>query len=198
MLFRSAALATLLIFLESWFALAARQRFTGSRASGAYGIVTVFVPMQGPAAKLDRVIRSVFNQTYPFVELILIYDEDELAHVNLIRELRGIRTHIGIRGVATSFPINNETDRVRALEQAREAVRGRWWTVLRPDVILDRLAIESAIEFAGTHEVCAMTLRPGIQCTSALERLLAPSMEYLLQLVRVAGHRRGQIGRAHV
>ena len=185
-----AALATLLIFLESWFALSSRQKFTGSRASGAYGVVTVFIPMQGSVDKLDRLIRSVLSQTYPFIELVLIYNEDDLRHVNLSREIRGVRTHIAIRGVPTSFPIENETDRIRALEQAHGGVRGRWWVVLSPDVILDRLALESALEFGGSNEVSAMALRPGILCTSWCERLMAPSMEYLLQLMRVVDHRR--------
>ena len=185
-----AALATLLIFLESWFALSARQRFVGRRSSGAYGVVTVFVPLQGPVEKLDRVVRSVLNQSYPFLELVLVYSEDDLRHVNLSREVRGLRTHVTVRTVATSFPIQSETDRARALELAHAGSRGTWWAVLRPDVVLDRLAIESALEFAGSNEVTAMALRPGIRCTCFVDRLIAPSMEYLLQMMRVVDNRR--------
>jgi hypothetical protein len=185
-----AALATLLIFLESWFALSGRQRFGGRRASGAYGVVTVFVPLQGAVDKLDRVVRSVFGQSYPFIELVLMYCEDDLRHVNLSREIRGLRTHVTVRMVPTSFPLENDADRTRALEQAQAGARGTWWAVLRPDVILDRMAIESALEFAGSNEVTAMALRPGVQCTSFVERLLAPSMEYLLQMMRVVDNRR--------
>jgi len=185
-----AALATLLVFLESWFALSNRQRFQGRRASGAYGVVTVFVPLQGAVDKLDRVIRSVFSQSYPFIELVLIYCEDDLRHVNLSREIRGFRSHVPVRVVPTAFPIENEADRVRALEQAQAGARGSWWAVLRPDVILDRLAVEQTLEFAGSNEVSAMALRPGVQCTSFIERLLAPSMEYLLQMMRVVDNRR--------
>jgi len=185
-----AALATLLVFLESWFALSGRQRFTGRRASGAYGVVTVFFPFQGSVEKMDRGLRSVLAQSYPFIELVLVYCEDDLRHVNLSREIRGIRTHIPVRVVATPFPITTETDRIRALGQAQTGSRGTWWVVLRPDVILDPMAVESALEFAGSNEVTAMTLRPGVQCTSLIEKLIAPSMEYLLQMMRVADSRR--------
>ncbi len=183
-------MATLLVFLESWFSLSGRQRFRERRASGAYGVVTVFVPLQGSVEKLDRAIRSIFSQSYPFLELVLIYCEDDLRHVNLSREIRGLRTHIPIRVVATAFPIENEADRIRALEQAQAGARGRWWTVLRPDIVLDRLAIESALEFAGSNEVTAMALRPGVQCTTLVERVIAPSMEYLLQMMCVVDNRR--------
>jgi hypothetical protein len=185
-----AALATLLVFLESWFALSGRHRFHARRASGAYGVVTVFVPFQGAVGKLDRVVRSVLNQSYPFIELILIYNEDDVRHVNLSREIRGVRTHVPIRVILTNFAIETESDRIRALEQAHHGARGRWWAVLQPDVVLDPLAIESTLEFAGSNEVTALALLPGIQCISFIERLLAPSMEYLLQMIRVADNRR--------
>jgi hypothetical protein len=184
------ALATLLVFLESWFALSGRQRFQGRRASGAYGVVSVFVPFQGSVRKLDRIIRSVLNQSYPFIELVLIYCDDDVRHVNLSREIRGIRTHVPIRVVPITFAINSEVDRIRALEQAQSGARGRWWVVLRPEIVLDVLALESALEFAGSSEVTAMALQPGIQCTSFFERLVAPSMEYLLQMMRLADNRR--------
>lgn len=185
-----AALATLLVFLESWFALSGRQRFRERRASGTYGVVTVFIPLQGSVAKLDPLIRSVFSQSYPFLELVLIYCEDDLRHINLSREIRGVRTHVPVRVCTTPFAIETEADRIRALEQAQASVRGTWWTVLRPGITLDRLAIESALEFAGSNEITAMGLRPGVRCTSLVERLIAPSMEYLLQMMRVVDNRR--------
>jgi hypothetical protein len=185
-----AALATLLVFLESWFALSGRQRFAGRRASGGYGVVTVFIPLQGAVDKLDRVIRSVFSQSYPFIELVLVYSEDDLRHVNLLRELRRVRTHVSVRNVTTTFPIETENDRTRALEVAQAGVRGSWWVVLAPDVILDVMAIESSLEFAASNEVTAMALRAGVHCIDFVDRLLAPSMEYLLQMMRVTGNRR--------
>ncbi len=188
-----AALATLLVFLESWFALSNRQRFGGRRAAGSYGVVTVFLPLQGSVGKLDRTIRSVLGQTYAFTRLVIVYYEDDLRHVNLSREIRGVDSHVGVRVVTTSFPIENEADRTRALEQAQAEASGTWWAVLRPDVILDPQAVESALEFAESNEVTAMVLRPGVRCTSFFERLLAPSMEYLLQMMRVVDNRRERL-----
>lgn len=186
-----AALATLLVFLESWFALADRNRFAARRASGAYGVVTVFIPMRGSIAKLEQTIRSVFNQSYPFIELVLIHSEDEGRYSHLAKEFRSARSHIPVRIVATPFPIDSQNDRTRALEQAVAAgVRGRWFVVIEPDVILDRFAVESALEFAGSNEVSALALRPGVQCTALIPKLLAPSMEYLLQMIRVIDGRR--------
>jgi hypothetical protein len=59
-------------------------------------------------------------------------------------------------------------------------------------VILDRFAIESALEFAGSNEIAALALRPGVQCSGFFQKILAPSMEYLLQMIRVIEGRRGR------
>src|SRR5437868_15543665 len=83
-----AALATLLVFLETWFGISSRNRFIARRASGAYGVITIFVPMQGTVEKVDRAIRSVFGQSYPFIELVLVYSEEHAQFVEMAKEFR--------------------------------------------------------------------------------------------------------------
>ncbi len=185
-----AALATLLIFLESWFALASPGRLTARRSSGAYGVISIFVPMRGSIVKVERMIQSIFGQSYPFLELFLIHPEEDQGFAALAKKFRMARSHIPVRVVAAPFSIDSQTDRTRILEQAQPGSRGRWLVVLDPDVILDRFAIETAVEFAGSNEISAVALRPGVRCRSALQRLVAPSMEHLLQVVRIGNRRR--------
>jgi hypothetical protein len=185
-----AALATLLIFLETWFGISRRGRFLARRASGTYGVITVFVPMNGALEKVERSVRSIFAQSYPFIELVLIYPGENGRLAQMARDFRSARSHIPVREVPTLFPIDSQNDRIRALEHAQTAARGRWFVVLDADVILDRFAIETAVEFAGSNEVSALVLRPGVRCRSLLQKIVAPSMEYLLQLVRIANRRR--------
>jgi hypothetical protein len=185
-----AALATLLVFLETWFGLSGRNRFMARRASGAYGVITVFVPLHGSTSKADRTIRSILEQSYPFIELVLIYCEEEEALDQFVKEFRSVRSHIPVRTVTTPFAIQTRADRIRALEQAQTVARGRWFVVVDPDVILERLAVETAVEFAGSNEVSILALRPGIRCRSVLQKMIAPSMEHLLQMVRIANRRR--------
>jgi hypothetical protein len=184
------ALATLLVFLESWFAFSGRSRFAARRASGAYGVVSVFVPMHGSVVKLERTIRSIFGQSYPFIELFLIHSEQEPHFAQVAKEFRSVRSHIPVRVMATPFLIASQHDRTRALEQAQSTARGRWLVTLGSDVTLDRFAVETALEFAGSNEISAFVMRPGIRCRSLLERLIAPSMEQLLQMMRIANRRR--------
>ena len=185
-----AALATLLIFLETWFGLSGRNRFFARRASGAYGVITVFVPMYGARDKVHRTIRSILEQSYPFIELVLIYCEEDQHFAQLVTDIRSARSHIPVRSVPTSFRIDTHSDRIRALDTAQGVAGGRWFVVLDSDVILDRFAIETAVEFSGSNEVTALTLRPGIRCSSMLQKIIAPSMEHLLQMVRIATRRR--------
>jgi hypothetical protein len=145
--------------------------------------------MQGSAAKLDGVIRSIFAQSYPFIELFLIHSEDDVHFAQIAKDFLEVRSHIPVHVVSTAFPMGTEHDRIRALEQARLGARGRWLVLVDPDVILERLAIETTLEFAGSSEISAISLRPGLRCRSVLQRLLAPSMEYLLQMVRMADRR---------
>ena len=185
-----AALATLLIFLETWFGLSGRNRFLARRASGAYGVITVFVPMHGAASKVERTIRSILQQSYPFIELVLMYCDEDRRFGQIVKQFRSLRSHIPIRPVPTSFSIDGHNDRIRALEQAHAVARGRWFVILDPEVLLDRFAIETAVEFAGSNEISVLALRPGIRCRSFVQKIIAPSMEHLLQMVRIANRRR--------
>src|SRR5215813_163482 len=185
-----AALATLLVFLETWFGLSGRNRFLARRASGAYGVISVFVPMQGEPGKIERAIRSILEQSYPFIELVLIYCEEDRQFEKLIKQFRSARSHIPIRVVPTSFAIDEHNERIRALDQAQAVARGRWFVIMDPDVLLDRFAVEMAVEFAGSNEISVLMLRPGIRCRSLLQKIIAPSMEHLLQMVRISNRRR--------
>src|SRR3954463_11937719 len=102
-----AALATLLVFLETWFGISRRNRFMARRASGAYGVITVFVPMHGPAEKVERAIRSIFGQSYPFIELVLIYWEEDQAFAQMAKEFRAARSHIPVRLEPSLFSIDS-------------------------------------------------------------------------------------------
>ena len=105
-----AALATLLVFLETWFGISGRNRFLARRASGTYGVISVFVPMHGPTAKVEKTIRSIFGQSYPFIELVLIYSEEELRFAQMAKEFRSARSHIPVRPVSTLFPITEQLE----------------------------------------------------------------------------------------
>src|SRR5262245_22860168 len=111
-----ASLAILFLFLESWWGLPERDRFVARRASGAYGICSVFLIMRGPAESIERTVRSVFSQSYPFLELFLIFPEDDARNAALARELRMSRTHVAVRLVPVPYPVETAADRIRALE----------------------------------------------------------------------------------
>jgi hypothetical protein len=184
------ALATLLVFLETWVGLSDRSRFIARRASGTYGVITIVVPMTGGREKVERAIRSIYAQSYPFIEIVLIHCAEDHHLAKLARDFRVVRSHIPVRVVPTLFSIDSHIDRIRALEHAQPVARGRWFVVLEPDVVLDRFAIEAAVEFAGSNDVSAMALHPGIRCRSLVNNVIAPSMEQLFQIVRIASRRR--------
>ena len=185
-----ASLAILLIFLESWFGVTERNRFVARRASGAYGVCSVFLILRGSVKDLEKTVRSIFGQSYPFVELFLIYPEDDAILAALAQEFRASRTHVAVRLVSVPHAVESPADRIRALEQTQPSARGRWYVIVDSAVLLDRFAIEASMEFAGTGEVSALALRPGIQAASWTHRVLAPSMEYLFHIMRVVERRR--------
>jgi len=185
-----ASLAILLLFLEIWFGLPERDRFVARRASGAYGICSVFLIMRGPAAEIEKTVRSLFAQSYPFLELFLIFPDDDSVSSALAQEFCAARTHTAVRLVPVHQGGDTPADRIRALEHARPSAKGRWYAVIESGVVLDQFAVEASLEFAGTGEVSALALRPGTQASSFMHRLLAPSMEYLFQMMRFIERRR--------
>ena|SRR5688572_21409577 len=185
-----ASLAILLLFLESWFGVPERDRFVARRASGAYGICSVFLIMRGPAAEIEKTIRSVFGQSYPFLELFLIFPDEDSVSSALAQEYKNARSHVAVRPVPVPQGVDTAADRIRALEHARPSAKGRWYVVVEGGVVLDQFAVEASMEFAGTGEVSALALRPGTQASSFVHRVLAPSMEYLFQIMRVIERRR--------
>jgi len=185
-----ASLAILLLFLESWFASPKRERFVARRASGAYGICSVFLLMRGSPTAIERTIRSVFAQSYPFIELFLIFHDEDSVAASLAQEFRSSRAHTAVRLVPVSHGLETAAERIRALELARPSAKGRWFVVIEPGLAMDQFAVEASMEFAGSGEVSALALRPGTQASSLVHRLLAPAMEYLFRMLRVVERRR--------
>jgi Glycosyl transferase family 2 len=145
--------------------------------------------MRASVEKLDRTIRSIFGQSYPFIELFLIYPQEDQALEQIARGFQSARSHIPVRLVETPFPISSPSDCVRALDRAHGSARGRWLVTMDGDVLLDRFAIETAIEFAGANEVSALTLRSGIRCRSFLEQCVAPAFAHFRQVMRTIKRR---------
>lgn len=185
-----ASLAILLLFLESWFASPQRDKFVARRASGAYGICSVFLILRGPAAGIERTVRSILAQSYPFIELFLIFPDDDFMAAALAQEFLSRRTHAAVRLVPVPHDVDSAPDRIRALEHARPSAKGRWYVVVEAGVLLDQFAVEASMEFAGSGEISALALRPGTQASSLTHRLLAPSMEYLFHVLKVVERRR--------
>lgn len=178
------ALVTLVIFLESWFALTRRSRLGPRRSTDSHGVVSVVIPVERTDEASGRGIASVFDQSYPFIELILVYYAENDDHRRFVEEFREMRSHIPVRDVPVTFPIDSETARVRALEYVQPALRGSWILVSESDVVMDTFAVESALEFAGSEEISAVAMIPGVECRSIAQRLLAPSLEWFVRMLR--------------
>lgn len=192
------ALLTLVVFLESCFAPTHRARFVPARSSGAYGLLSVYLPVSGSASALQRTVQSVFRQSYPFTELILVYYDKDPALSALASHLSKVRSHIPVRLASVPFALNTEYDRIRALESVQSVARGRWFVVLSPDVILDRHALEYALEFAGSNELSALALDSGRSRRTWAARLIAPSLEYFVHVIRMLCGRRDRHSRMNV
>ncbi len=179
------ALVTLAIFLESWFALTRRPRLATLRSTDAHGVLSVLVPLGPKVASALRCLGSILDQSYPFIELLIIYDEKDSSLAGLAREFAGLRSQVPVRLIPVGFSIDDETTRIRALDQAQSSVRGSWILVVDSDVTLDPCAVESVLEFSGSEDIMALALSPGIECRSLGQKLLAPSLEWFVRMIAV-------------
>ena len=192
------ALVTLVIFLESWFALTRRSRLATVRSTNSHGVLSVLVPLAGRADSARRCLRSILDQSYPFIELTLIYDEKDPAFAGLARDFAGLRSNVPVRLIPVGFSIDDETSRIRALDHAQSSIRGSWILVVESDVILDPRAVESALEFSGTEDVMAVALSPGVECRSLWQKLLAPSLEWFVRMILVVDRGREKSSRLNL
>jgi hypothetical protein len=179
------ALVTLVIFLESWFALTRRTRLAPSASASESGVVTVLVPLRGEREAMRKTVLSILGQSYPFIELVLIYCERESAQLGVVREFSAMRSEVSVRPFRVPFSLEAEPDRIRALEQAHPGTRGAWILVVEPDVVLEPHAVGSALEFAREKDLTALGLAPGVECRSFGQRLVAPSLEWFVRMMRV-------------
>ena len=82
------ALVTLVIFLESWFALTRRSRLATLRTTQTQGVVSVLVRVRGVGEANQRALQSILDQSYPFIELLIIYNENDKEHARWRRGRR--------------------------------------------------------------------------------------------------------------
>jgi hypothetical protein len=135
----------------------------------------------------------VLEQSYPLVELFLVYSELDREHVALVRECSA--RHPGVRAVRVPFRLENETDRIRAFDQIRPTFDGSWVLVLDSDVVLDAHAVESALAFVRERDITALGLVPGVEWSTLAQRLVAPSLEWFVRMMGVVDRGRETGGR---
>lgn len=188
------ALLTLVVFLESWFALSRRSRLATIRSTGTRGVVSVIVPLKEVDQACRRCLQSVLDQSYPFMELLVVYHQNHSPSVEIAREYAALPSHVPVIAIPLPFAIDSEAARIQALDQCRTRIRGSWILVLDPDVVLDMYAVESALEFSGSEEMSAVALSPGIECRSVWQKLLAPSLEWFVRMISVVDRGRERSG----
>lgn len=192
------ALVTLVVFLESWFALTRRSRLSPRRSSDAHGVVSLIVPIRSTDDAVRHGLQSIFDQSYPFIELLLLYEEGNREHAGFVAEFRSVRSHIPLREIPVPFALDTESERIRALEHAQPSIRGSWILVVDGDIVMDTYAVESVLEFAGSEDISAVAMIPGVECRSVLQRLLAPSLEWFVRMLRAVDRGREKSGRLNM
>jgi len=189
------ALVTLVIFLESWFALTRKSRLGPVRSNSDSGLVTVLVPLEGDCSRARRTLESLLDQSYPLIDIVPVYCGEDRGHSLVAREFSSLRARASVTPLSVPFRLQSASDRIRALEQAQNVIRGAWILVVDSDVALEPHAVESALEFARDREITALALTPGVACRSYIQKLVAPSLEWFVRMMRVVDRGREQIGR---
>jgi hypothetical protein len=192
------ALVTLVVFLESWFALTRRSQLSPRRSSNAEGVVSLIVPIQSTDEAARRGLQSVLDQSYPFIELLLLYEEGNVAYSEFVSEYRTVHSHVSIREVPVPFSLDSESGRIRGLEHAQPSIRGSWILIVDADIVMDTYAVESAMEFASTEDISAVAMIPGVECRSLVQKLLAPSLEWFVRMLRAVDRGREKSGRLNM
>lgn len=144
-------------------------------------LVSVLLPARNEAGRvLAESVRSLLNQDYEALEVIAVNDRStdrtgEILHALALEDER-------LRVIDGREPPAGWLGKPHALRQAFESARGEWVLTADADVVFERGAVRTALEFARGRELDALTLVPYVEAPSFWERVVIPAWVWVLRI----------------
>lgn len=135
-------------------------------------LVSVVVPARNEARNIANCVKSLAQQNYPHIEILVLDDQSEDSTVTIVEEL-ALR-YSSVRLIhGQSLPLG-WSGKAFACHQASQLARGDLLLFVDADAILDPECISTTVRAASQHQADLLTLIPHILTKGLGEALIMP------------------------
>jgi cellulose synthase/poly-beta-1,6-N-acetylglucosamine synthase-like glycosyltransferase len=156
-----------------------------SQTAESAPFVSILVPARNEAHRvLSHSIRSILSQDYGCFEVIVVNDRSTDDTGKILETLA--RTDSRLRVVEGGEPPAGWLGKPYAMQQALAQARGRWVLATDADMIFDKSALRTGMDYALAHDVDALTFIPHFESKSFWERLMIPAWSWVFLIYILA------------
>jgi chlorobactene glucosyltransferase len=176
----SVLLAVIAWRARAFFAALDRVALAAFDPETAAPLVSVVIPVRNEAANIGRCLRSVFDQDYPNLHVVVVDDNSTDQTPAILAELAAGEPRLTvIQGVALE---EGWTGKNFALAQATPHLQGEWLLFVDADTWLEWSAISAAIAHAEQRGLGLLSLVPRQHLLSFWERVVQPMVLLVIAL----------------
>jgi chlorobactene glucosyltransferase len=150
-----------------------RQVLQPAAAPAAHApLISIIVPARNEAANIERCVRSILAQDYPYIEVIAVDDDSTDATPIILADIQDEDRRLR---VVTGTPMRmGWTGKNNALDAGVKRARGDWLLFVDADMTLHSGALSAAFAAAQRSGATMVTLWARQQLESFWERVVQP------------------------
>ncbi|MDQ3818699.1 MAG: glycosyltransferase family 2 protein [Acidobacteriota bacterium] len=177
------ALFWLLAALITWRALVKRKPLRAATTNNDLTkadapLVSVLVPARNEEGRVLReCIHSILGQDYGRFEVITVNDRSTDATGPILHDMA--KGDIRLRVIDGKVTPKGWLGKPFAMQQALDVARGEWVLATDADMIFDRAALRTAVDYALEREVDALSFIPLFEAHSFWERVMTPAWSWV-------------------
>jgi chlorobactene glucosyltransferase len=159
-------------------AFGTRDRLVTLEPGGDLPLLSVVVPARNEERQIDVCVRSLLNQRYPLLEVIVVDDGSTDRTGEILRGLA--RTDARLRAVRGEPLPPGWIGKPWALAQGMRRARGSWVLFTDADTCHEPLACASAVRYAIAHRLSFLSLLTTQRFETPAERIVLPSILWMI------------------
>jgi len=160
------------------FAVFRKPRALVSTGNDALPMVSVLVPARNEEDNIEACVESILKLNYPNFEVLVLDDGSEDSTYSRLCRLRDRDYRLRVL-VGSELP-PGWCGKPHACWQLAQAAKGDYLLMTDADCILTPDAILMALGGIAEHKADAISLYPDVVCQSFWERLILPTMAYIV------------------
>lgn len=141
-------------------------------SSSSPPLVTAILPAKDEEAYVADCLRSIREQTYPNLEIMVVDDRSADRTGEIAREIAASDPRI--RVVTIDYLPVGWTGKTHALHRVAQFANGEWLLFLDADTLQKPECLSILLEYARSHGAVLASLLPELRCETFWERIVQP------------------------